>query len=92
MMKAYIDHLQQCLLDGCYEQLRGVVLRRRAAIGDDELAQTLSGGVRRQIEVAVRLPVSCCERSSFDLSSSSDALRRRAAADRGRCHTASLML
>ena len=31
MMKAYIDHLQQCLLDGCHEQLRAVVLRRRDA-------------------------------------------------------------
>ena len=57
MMKAYIDHLQQCLLDGCHEQLRAVVLRRRDDLADDELQATLSAGVRRQIETDIFVPL-----------------------------------
>lgn len=56
-MKAYIDHLQQCVLDGTNKFLRAIALRRQPRIPEDDLAALASNAVRRQIETDVFVPL-----------------------------------
>jgi len=56
-MKAYIDHLQQCVFDGAAGLFRAVALRRQPRIPEDDLAAVASNAVRRQIETDIFVPL-----------------------------------
>ena len=56
-MKQYIDHLQACLLEGCYDHLVAVALRRKPTIPEDDLHAILSSAIRRQIETEIFVPL-----------------------------------
>lgn len=56
-MKAYIDHLQQCILEGASDFLRNVALRRQSTILQDDLDTLVSNAVRRQIETEIFVPL-----------------------------------